>query len=102
MTDYKPGSRWKSSVCTAEFLIVRPPSQPGELQCGGAPVRPQSEAGEPAGEVSGEGPGVSAGKRYIDEATGMEVLGTKAGPGSLSIDGRALARKDAKPLPASD
>jgi len=30
------------------------------------------------------------------------VLGSKAGAGSVSIDGRPLVRKDAKALPASD
>jgi hypothetical protein len=38
----------------------------------------------------------------VDEESGIEVLGAKAGKGSLAYDGRALMLKDAKPLPASD
>ncbi len=42
------------------------------------------------------------GKRYADETTGAELLCVKPGDGSLSIDGRLLPQKGAKPLPASD
>ena len=50
------------------------------------------EAGEP----------VMAGKRYTEEQSGIEVLASKPGKGALSFAGRALSRKEAKPLPASD
>ena len=46
--------------------------------------------------------GTQIGKRYADEESGLEVLVTKAGPGSLSIGTDALAEKGAKPLPSSD
>ena len=42
------------------------------------------------------------GKRYVDEETGIEALVSKAGDGSLSIDGRVLNLKEAKALPSSD
>lgn len=42
------------------------------------------------------------GKRYSDEATGIELLCTKGGPGQLACDGRPLVVKAAKPLPSSD
>jgi len=42
------------------------------------------------------------GKRYEDADTGLEVLCTKAGKGSLSLNGRALPVKAPKPLPSSD
>ena len=41
------------------------------------------------------------GKRYID-ATGAEVLVTKAGAGTLTVGSTPLVLKEAKPLPASD
>lgn len=100
MSGYKPGSRWKSGMCSGEFVVVRPPSGEGELACGGAALRPH-DSGEPA--VSGAaGEGTMAGKRYTDPASGVELLCTKAGQGDLSFAGRPLQRKDAKPLPASD
>jgi hypothetical protein len=46
--------------------------------------------------------GTLLGKRYADDRTGIEVLCTKAGEGSLAIDGEALGTKQAKPLPSSD
>ncbi len=101
--EIKPGSRWKSAVCTAEMVVVRPPKTPGELQCGGVAVVAQAEAGPPSGDVHPDhAGGVLIGKRYTDEDSGIEVLGAKAGQGSLAFDGRPLSLKEAKPLPASD
>ena len=54
---------------------------------------------EPAPDRAG---GTLIGKRYMDAETGLEVLGSKAGKGSLSADGRLLLPKEPKPLPASD
>ena len=42
------------------------------------------------------------GKRYADEESGIEVLCTKPGEGSLSLGDVALLQKDAKALPSSD
>lgn len=101
--DLKPGSRWKSSVCSAEVVIVRPASGAMTLECGGHPMVTAAEAVATGLALSpGHAEGTRVGKRYQDQASGLEVLGTKAGEGSLSIDGRPLAPKDAKPLPASD
>jgi hypothetical protein len=100
--EIKPGSRWKSAVCDAQMVVVRPPSQPGELRCGGEAVvelTATASGGEVHPDHSG---GVLTGKRYVDAESGIEVLGAKAGKGSLSFDGRPMQLKDAKPLPASD
>ncbi len=101
--DLKPGSRWKSAVCAAEVVLVRPPKAPVTLECGGQAMLAYSET-KPDGLAPAEGfkEGVAAGKRYFDEASGLEVLGSKAGDGSLAVDGRLLERKEAKALPASD
>jgi hypothetical protein len=45
--------------------------------------------------------GSLVGKRFA-QPDGIEVLVTKAGDGTLAIDGVALPLKDAKPLPSSD
>jgi len=101
--DLKPGSRWKSAVCDTEAVIVRPPGNPGVLECGGQPMiahaaeRPVGLS--PAPDRAG---GSTAGKRYSDADTGLEVLCTKAGAGSLAISGRPLATAEAKKLPSSD
>lgn len=101
--ELKPGSRWKSATCGAEMVVVRPPKQAGELQCGGAAVIPQADANEPSGEIDpAHANGVMIGKRYVDTNSGMEVLGAKPGKGSLAFNGSVLTLKEAKPLPASD
>lgn len=101
--EIKPGSRWKSAVCDAQIVVVRPPKAAGELQCGGVAVLELTDAAAPSGDVHPDhAGGVLTGKRYTDSESGIEVLGAKAGKGSLAFDGRALVLKDAKPLPASD
>jgi hypothetical protein len=52
--------------------------------------------------VAGQRDGTLLGKRYADEDLGVEVLCTKAGTGTLALDGTPLPIKAAKPLPASD
>jgi hypothetical protein len=101
--ELKPGSRWKSAVCDTEVVVVRAVKEPAELQCGGHAMvahntdKPAGLAMSPAFAT-----GTQAGKRFADEPSGLEVLCTKGGAGSLSIDGRAIAAKEAKKLPASD
>ena len=101
--DLKPGSRWKSAVCDAEFVVVRPPKSPVTLECGGHPVIPHADA-RPGDLVLSDAHagGSLAGKRYTDADTGLEALCSKAGQGSLSVDGRAIAAAEAKKLPSSD
>lgn len=101
--DLKPGSRWRSAVCEGEFVIVRPPKAAALLACGGVPMIPHASARPEGGSVAEpHSAGVQAGKRFADAETGLEVLCTKAGAGSLSIDGRAIGWTAAKKLPASD
>lgn len=101
--ELKPGNRLRSVVCSTEVIVVRPPSGPVELACGGQPMialdeeAPSGIAIDPAWSE-----GTQLGKRYADDAVGIEVLCTKAGDGSLSVDGAPLGLKDAKPLPSSD
>lgn len=101
--ELKPGSRWKSAVCDAELVVVRPPKTPVSLECGGHPVIPHGAERTGGLALSDDhAAGSAAGKRYADPETGMEVLCSKAGAGSLSIDGRPIGATEAKKLPSSD
>lgn len=97
------GSRWRSAVCEAEAVIVRAPKEGGQLECGGVAMIPVKDA-RPAGVQpdAARMTGSVLGKRYEDEAQGLEVLCTKPGQGALSLDGRLLTIREAKRLPSSD
>jgi hypothetical protein len=101
--ELKPGSRWRSTVCDTELVVVKPPKEPVTLECGGYQVIPHGEP-KPEGRAIAEdfAGGSQAGKRYADDETGLEVLCTKAGQGTLTIGGRPIGAKEAKKLPASD
>ena len=101
--DLKPGTRLRSQTCSAEVIVVRPPGRAVDLRCGGAPMVPVEEGtGAPHPLDSAHRSGTLLGKRYADDDTGIELLCTKAGEGSLSLGGTPLLRKEAKPLPSSD
>jgi hypothetical protein len=101
--DLAAGSRWQSAVDTTEVVVVRPPTADVALECGGQPMVPHG-APVPAGTVLSDAhrSGTQLGKRYVDDEVGIEVLCTKAGEASLSVSGRPLTLKTAKPLPSSD
>jgi hypothetical protein len=101
--ELKSGSRWRSAVSDTEVIVVRASTSPHTLECGGHPMVPQGEE-RPSGLSIDPAfaEATAVGKRFADEESGLEVLVTKAGDGSLSIDGVALPMKGAKPLPSSD
>src|SRR5215207_8103390 len=89
--DMKPGSRWRSAACGTEVIVVQASGDAHALECGGLPMVPFDEAGEPAGSpVVGFDQGTLLGKRYTDEAGTIELLCTKPGGGSLALGGAAL------------
>jgi hypothetical protein len=101
--DLKPGSRWKSAVCDTEVVVVRASGTSVSLECGGHPMVAHG-AEKPAGLAASpdHSSGTQPGKRFADDVSGIELLCTKGGAGSLSVDGRPIGAKEAKKLPASD
>ena len=101
MVELRPGARFQSTVCTTEVIVVKG-TGPAELTCGGAPMVAAGSA-ERSGELSTDASeGTLLGKRYGDPDETVEVLCTKAGPGSLALGEVPMAVKVTKPLPASD
>ena len=99
----KPGSRWKSQTCAAEAVLVRPPKGDGLPQCGGVDMVPMGEEATAAAEiVAGWDGGCAVGKRYRSDASGVEMLCTRAGAGALGFGGEILEPVEAKKLPSSD
>ena len=101
--DLKPGQRWRSAVCDTEVVVVRAPAGPVTFSIGGAGALPAGASrpagAEPDAALAG---GTVLGKRYTDEATGLEVLCVKAGRGTVTVDGRPVTVMTPRQLPASD
>ena len=98
----KTGTRLQSQVCDTQVIVIKTGDGLDDLRAGGIPTCPIGT------EVAGDAvldpkfaDGNAMGKRYVD-ASGAEVLVTKAGAGTLSIGDVPMTVKEAKPLPASD
>jgi hypothetical protein len=96
----KPGMKLRAAT-GVEVLVLRAPSQDVELASEGRPMS-AAKGTAPAPERTGAEKVLLIGKRYVDETADLEVLCVKAGEGWLTCDGREVAEKEAKPLPASD
>lgn len=103
--ELKPGSRWQSVCCTTQAVVVKVPEGDHVLACGGHAMVPFTMGGEVSpteSPLEGFAEGTVMGKRYRDDERGVEILCTKAGEGSLSLDGIVVPAADTKALPASD
>ncbi len=99
---FRVGQQLVSAVDTTAVIIIKAPAGESTLTCGGVAM---AAAGEPVPPVEPDPSlmsGTQIGKRYVDEADTLQVLCTKAGGGTLALDGKPLVIQAAKPLPASD
>jgi hypothetical protein len=87
-----------SATSAAQVVVVKAPSGPVDVQCGGRPMVLEDTNTDRAPD----GEGLLLGKRYVDADGAIELLCSRAGAGPLSCDGVELTLKDAKPLPSSD
>ncbi|MCD9625172.1 hypothetical protein [Rhabdothermincola salaria] len=100
--EIKAGQRLACPTCATELVVVRPPSAPVEVTCGGVAVGDPGDERPGGGHADPGGDPTLVGKRYSDEESGLEVLCSKAGEGALACAGRPMPVKGAKPLPSSD
>jgi hypothetical protein len=99
----KPGVRLKSAVCATEIMVIRAPGKEGLLCCGGTEMLAMTEAAPAEARLDRVlAQGSLIGKRYVDAEDSVELLCTKGGEGSLTLNGTALEIKQAKALPSSD
>lgn len=103
MRQLKPGARLRSAVCSTEIIVIKAPSNPLELSCGGAamlePPGPPDAGAAPAPGADGS---TAMGKRYVNADSSLEVLCTRAGAGSLFADRAPLGFRESRALPSSD
>ena len=103
MTAIKPGVRLKSAVCNSEVIVIRGSLPAVDIRCGGAPMVAAGDALPVADQIDpSHAGGTLIGKRYVDASDRVEVLCTKGGEGSLTLDGEPMNVKQAKALPSSD
>jgi hypothetical protein len=99
---FRAGQQLVSAVDTTAVIVIRAPEREGTLTCGGVAMAAAGQTisgAEPDPSLMG---GSQIGKRYVDESDTIQVLCTKAGDGTLALDGKPLLIQAAKPLPASD
>jgi hypothetical protein len=99
----KAGARFKSAVCETQVMVIKAPVGDFDLCCGGAEMVAAAVA-VPAGmQLDPAHAGESLiGKRYVNADESVELLCTKGGKGSLSLNAVAMEVKQAKQLPSSD
>lgn len=93
-----------STVDATTVIVVRCSVDDLEITCGGpAMADPNDLDAAATGTADPEQlDGSLLGKRYAHEELGLELLCTKAGQGTLAVNGVPLSLKGPKPLPASD
>ena len=97
------GARLRSAVCTTEVVVVKASGDDVDLRCGGSPMFAIDSVPEGSENPrSGFSDGTPLGKRYVHDPSGLELLCTKAGVGSLSVGDEVRTTQQAKPLPSSD
>jgi hypothetical protein len=101
---FRTGQQLVSAVDSTAVIVIRASVPEGELTCGGVLMTAPDEAAPAPAAQSDPAlmDGTQIGKRYVDEADTIQVLCTKAGRGTLALDGKPLMIQAAKPLPASD
>ena len=99
---FRAGQQLVSTVDSTAVIVVKAPAEECTLTCGGVAMTAPDEVATAAQADPSLMGGTQIGKRYVDEADTIQVLCTKAGSGTLALDGKALQIQAAKPLPASD
>jgi hypothetical protein len=101
--ELKNGTRLRSQVDDTQVIVVKGLPGDVDLSSGGHPMIDLT-ATPTDGLTAKDGfdGGALLGKRYTDASGELELLVSKGGSASLSLDGEVLEVKQAKALPASD
>ena len=92
------GKRYVCATCGAEVIVTRGGDEVLYCDHGGGQGRAEAEdLDEREGSVA-----IQLGRRYVDEQSGIQVLCTKAGEGSLFIGEREMEVQQPRALPSSD
>ncbi|GAA2736573.1 hypothetical protein [Actinocorallia aurantiaca] len=99
----RAGQQLVSAVDTTKMIVVRAPGEEVTVTCAGVAMHEPTSAAPTGVEADpSQLGGVVLGKRYADDALGIELLCAKAGSGTVAVNGTPLEIQGAKALPASD
>ncbi|MCW2932755.1 MAG: hypothetical protein JWM19_3717 [Actinomycetia bacterium] len=100
----RPGQVLASTVDSTTVIVVRAPDTDIDLTCAGVAMwDPRGSDVCPAEQADpSQLSGTLMGKRYADERSGLELLCTKPGKGTIAVSGVPLPLVGPKLLPASD
>jgi hypothetical protein len=96
----RAGQALFSTIDPTAVVVIKAPAEPVTVSISGAEVTASKPESVPSGTPAGSG--TRLGKRYADDAIGIELLVSKPGSGTLEVNGGPLDLKESKPLPASD
>ena len=99
---FRAGQQLVSAVDSTAVIVIKAPAAESTVTCGGVAMATAGEPVIPAEPDPALMGGTQIGKRYVDDADTIQLLCTKAGGGTLALDGNPLQIQAAKPLPASD
>ena len=87
---FRAGQQIVSVIDSTVVIVIRAPAAECSLTCGGVVMAAPGEpvpAADPDPSLMG---GTQIGKRYVDEADTIQLLCTKAGAGTLALDGKMI------------
>lgn len=96
----RAGQSLFSTIDSTAVVVIKAPAEPVTVSISGAEVTETKPDSAPTDATAGAG--TLLGKRYADDAIGIELLVSKPGSGTLEVNGTPIGLKEAKPLPASD
>lgn len=96
------GQSLVSAVDDTSVILTRAPAGETSLTCGGVEMHVKGSVAPSASADPAQMNGTLLGKRYVDADGAVEALCTKAGPGSLAVDGKPLTVGASKALPSTD
>ena len=96
------GERLGCVGCETEVVVIRAPADELKITCGGHELVVVDGVPAGGGQDPVTEPGTLLGKRYADAETGLELLCTRSGAGTLEVGGETMSVKQAKSLPSSD
>lgn len=101
MPTIKPGQRLQSQACDTQVMIIKGAGEI-DLRCGGVDMTDIQASIQPSGCLESYDTGTLMGKRYVNADATLELLCTKPGQGSLSLETMLLTIKATQALPSSD